>query len=324
MLRLWLGLTDIYNLFHDRDLTPAEVARVSKKPAEAEVGYQGILQLRALHRELDEAVLAAYGWTGQVSLGHDFHEVDTLAENDRVRYTISPAARKEILGRLLALNHERAAQEQASVEAASPKKVVRKPKAAKPQIPDELGLGIDLFGRTTATPTGPDFSLFDQAYPATSADQLVCAIALEFIEWRQPLSSDDHLDALILATHPDLCRVLVSKSAGAKIDALVAPLKSDLAAIGSQGLKWTQCLRYLVEHRRALTVQNTAEGRPISKGGQFDAVRTSLPSGTGGLAAMALTTLEEIRKLQAANSLNPTQLAASSSLTQLHAKYVLT
>ena len=35
MLRLWLGLTDIYNLFHDRDLTPALVAETSGKPAEA-------------------------------------------------------------------------------------------------------------------------------------------------------------------------------------------------------------------------------------------------------------------------------------------------
>jgi hypothetical protein len=100
-------------------------------------------------------------------------------------------------------------------------------------------------------------------------------------------------------------------------------LKSDLATIGSQGLKWTQCVRYLVEHRKALTVQNAAHGRPISKGTQFDAVRATLPSGTGGLAAMALTTLDQLRKLQAANALNPTQLAASSTLTQLHAKYAL-
>lgn len=323
MLRLWLGLTDIYNLFHDRELTPAEVARVSKKPAEADAGYQGVLQLRALHRELDEAVLAAYGWTSQVTLGHDFHEVETLPENDRVRYTVSPAARKEILRRLLALNHERAGQEAAAAAVIVAKKPPRKPKSAKPAIPDELGLGLDLFGRAATTPTGPDFSLFDQAYPATSADQLVCAISLEFIEWRQSLSSDDHLDGLILATHPELCRVLAPQSAGSKINALVVPLQSDLATISSQGLKWTQCVRYLVEHRKALTVQNTANGRPISKGTQFDAVRASLPQGTGGLAAMALTTLDQIRKLQATNSLNPTQLAASSTLTQLHAKYAL-
>ena len=37
---------------------------------------------------------------------HDFYEVDYLSENDRIRYTISPAARKEILKRLLKLNHE--------------------------------------------------------------------------------------------------------------------------------------------------------------------------------------------------------------------------
>lgn len=114
MLRLWLGLTDIYNLFHNRDLTPAIVAKVSGKPEEAEAGYQGILELRKLHRELDEAVLAAYGWS-DLNLGHDFHEVETLPENDRVRYTISPDARKELLKRLLALNHQRAAEEKAKI-----------------------------------------------------------------------------------------------------------------------------------------------------------------------------------------------------------------
>ncbi len=150
MLRLWLGLTDIYNLFHDRDLNPAEVARLSKKPNESEAGYQDILQLRALHRELDEAVLAAYGWTGQVALGHDFHEVETLPESDRVRYTISPAARKEILRRLLALNHERAAQEAAAAAVTVAKKPARKPKAPKAATPDELNLGLDLFGRMDA------------------------------------------------------------------------------------------------------------------------------------------------------------------------------
>lgn len=109
MRELWLGLTDIYNLFHTRDLTPAQVAKVSKKsPDEAESGYQGILELRRLHRELDEAIRDAYGWF-DLDLGHGFHEVETLPENDRVRYTISPAARKEVLKRLLAENHRRAA-----------------------------------------------------------------------------------------------------------------------------------------------------------------------------------------------------------------------
>ena len=137
MRQLWLGLTDIYNLFHTHGLTPERVAKVSKKSKEeAETGYQGILELRRLHRQLDLAIRDAYGWT-DLDLGHDFHEVETLPENDRVRYTISPAARKEVLKRLLALNHERAAQ-QASTQPAKPPKKGRKQKSH-----DSQG---DLFG----------------------------------------------------------------------------------------------------------------------------------------------------------------------------------
>ena len=129
MKSLWLGLTDIYNLFHTRDLTPAEVANVSKKPLpEAEAGYQGILELRRLHRELDLAIRDAYGWT-DLDLGHDFIEVETLPENDRVRYTISPAARKEVLKRLLAENHKRAALQAQAADASAPAKKKRRQKS---------------------------------------------------------------------------------------------------------------------------------------------------------------------------------------------------
>jgi len=137
MQQLWLGLTDIYNLFHTRDLTPERVAKVSKKSLEeADSGYAGIIELRRLHVELDTAIRDAYGWhdpstssgqvlstgSGQVlNLCHDFHEVETLPENDRVRYTISPEARKEVLKRLLLLNHQRAAEQTASAPAAKPK-----------------------------------------------------------------------------------------------------------------------------------------------------------------------------------------------------------
>jgi hypothetical protein len=54
---------------------------------------------------MDETVLKAYGWE-DIDLAHDFYEVDYLPENDRVRYTISSDARKEVLKRLLKLNHE--------------------------------------------------------------------------------------------------------------------------------------------------------------------------------------------------------------------------
>ena len=54
---------------------------------------------------MDNAVREAYGWQG-IDLRHDFYEVDYLPENDRIRFTIHPDARKEVLKRLLELNHK--------------------------------------------------------------------------------------------------------------------------------------------------------------------------------------------------------------------------
>ena len=84
MARLKEGLTKIYNRIHN--------------PNEDE---PGILELRKLALELDKAVLNAYGW-GELELEHGFHET-----SQGIRYTISEAARIEVLDRLLELNHAR-------------------------------------------------------------------------------------------------------------------------------------------------------------------------------------------------------------------------
>jgi hypothetical protein len=108
------GLTATYNRFH----TPYEVSH-------------DIAALRALHVEMDNAVAAAYGWS-DLDLGHGFHQT-----KQGIRYTISEAARRTVLDRLLALNHERHAQEQAAAGASS--KPARKPKDRK-HAPDQKDL----------------------------------------------------------------------------------------------------------------------------------------------------------------------------------------
>lgn len=135
-----LGLTKIYNQFHNQylqlDVASLEANLFQKSygketwnlynhlkiKKEGNVSYEEavplIFELRRLHKEMDEAVLAAYGWHEDsekwgkaIELRHDFYEVDYLPENDRVRYTIHPEARKEVLKRLLLLNHERFEEE---------------------------------------------------------------------------------------------------------------------------------------------------------------------------------------------------------------------
>jgi hypothetical protein len=85
------GLTKTYNRFHDSDETDSDIQK-----------------LRKLHVEIDKAVAAAYGWR-DLDFGHDHYPT-----KQGVRFTISEAARREVLGRLLKLNHERYAEEVAN------------------------------------------------------------------------------------------------------------------------------------------------------------------------------------------------------------------
>jgi uncharacterized protein (DUF433 family) len=101
-----LGITKIYNFSHFKYLTSVDIELQCKQPREiCEQAQLDIIKLRELHTKMDHAVLEAYGWQN-IQLRHNFHEVDYLPENDRVRYTIHSEAREEILRRLLELNHE--------------------------------------------------------------------------------------------------------------------------------------------------------------------------------------------------------------------------
>ncbi len=118
MFGMQLGLTKTYNLFHSNaivakqeNVLDKQVVFLKKHLERTSTNFiydealQNIIKLRELHVQIDEAVLEAYEWT-DIQLRHDFYEVDYLPENDRIRYTIHPEARKEILKRLLALNHK--------------------------------------------------------------------------------------------------------------------------------------------------------------------------------------------------------------------------
>ncbi|MCC5670863.1 hypothetical protein LC653_45740 [Nostoc sp. CHAB 5784] len=82
------GLTKTYNRFHNPDETAADIQ-----------------QLRELHIEMDNAVAGAYGWQ-DLELSHGFHQT-----KQGLRFTISETARREVLDRLLELNHQRYAEE---------------------------------------------------------------------------------------------------------------------------------------------------------------------------------------------------------------------
>lgn len=93
MLSRQTGLTKTYNLVFDPDCADEDIE-----------------ELRRIHRAVDEATIRAYGWEGRTEavggLDHGFHKVGR-----ETRYTIGPAAQREVLDSLLELNHERYAEE---------------------------------------------------------------------------------------------------------------------------------------------------------------------------------------------------------------------
>jgi hypothetical protein len=116
------GLTEIYNRFHNPDETADDITK-----------------LRELHRQLDSTVAAAYGWielaaNQGAALRHDFHET-----KQGMRWTLHPDVRRDILDRLIALNHVRHAEEFAA-GLHDKKAGKKKPAAARPQ---ELELALE-------------------------------------------------------------------------------------------------------------------------------------------------------------------------------------
>ncbi|MCP3013131.1 hypothetical protein NGM33_07275 [Nocardiopsis dassonvillei] len=93
MLSRNTGLTKTYNLVFDPNCNDSD-----------------IVELRAIHRAIDEATIRAYDWEDRIEavggLDHGFHKVGR-----ETRYTIGPAAQREVLDSLLELNHERYAEE---------------------------------------------------------------------------------------------------------------------------------------------------------------------------------------------------------------------
>ncbi|MER7760235.1 DNA methyltransferase [Streptomyces sp. NPDC097619] len=96
MLTRGIGLTATYNLVHD------------EKCAE-----EDIVELREIHRAIDDEVARAYGWDDLLSqpgaLDHGFHDT-----RQGPRYTVGPVVRQEILDRLLEENQRRYAAEVAA------------------------------------------------------------------------------------------------------------------------------------------------------------------------------------------------------------------
>ncbi|MDO3523974.1 Eco57I restriction-modification methylase domain-containing protein [Ralstonia pseudosolanacearum] len=125
------GLTRLYKLVHSPSCTDADVETI-----------------RRIHREIDHEVACAYGWS-DVLLDHGFHVAGYIVDADKLRYTVSEAARVELMHRLSTQNRKRYREEleaapsvdAVQAERSTPLKRAGRPaakKAAAPSVQPQL------------------------------------------------------------------------------------------------------------------------------------------------------------------------------------------
>ena len=167
---LQLGLTSIYNRFHDESDQSSDFNK-----------------LRELHQKLDSVVAASYGIS--FPLEHGFHDT-----KQGRRFTISPTARREVIRHLLMLNRERYEEDVAQGLHGSVGGATRLPPRARraaETVPSQPSLD---FGspRTTTAQDGPpatailDFLRTHHRWYAKS--DIVTAIGITDGQWNAAIA----------------------------------------------------------------------------------------------------------------------------------------
>lgn len=251
------GLTKTYGRLSNPDETAANIQK-----------------LRDLHVEMDQAVAAAYGWT-DLALDHGFHET-----KQGVRFTISEPARREVLQRLLKLNHERYAEEVAAGlhEKKKPAKAATKPKKAAKK------------------PLVASASLFDMgddaSFPVTEQDKFLCGLVCNLVATEPGLPATAYLDSLVIALgHERHKRLLTGKDrTNFAKQCKAIPLASGGTA---QQIPWND-VRSVLSLRKAITVNANL----IQQGAELEAVRKSYPAVAPELATLLRKAAAELRDLQ--------------------------
>lgn len=237
------GLTKTYNRFHDADETAADIQK-----------------LRTLHVEMDNAVAAAYGWT-DLDLCHGFHETK---QGDR--FTISESARREVLARLLKLNHERYAEEVAqglhepkAKRAAGGKKKSRK--------------GATKIASALVAPTLFDMTAVDTAFPSTDRDRLLCGLLCDLVAAQPGLPSTAYLDAMVIVLRYKRHSRLLVGSEQTQFAALSGKLPKKCVQSDDR-LPWTELVELLAQ-QDAIRRQ---DGTTLIDGGRLAEVRKAYPN----------------------------------------------
>lgn len=140
-----------------------------------------------------------------------------------------------------------------------------------------------------------EFPEMEMVYPANDKDRAVCAAALAIVECSGTISSMEHLDALFLVTHPDMCKNLLGQKESRALSTAMKSAPKELFVSKGQPIRWKECRDYL-EELGAITIARGAHDQFIHAGTAFASIKAGLPAGTDGVVKYALEAVEHVRE----------------------------
>lgn len=161
------------------------------------------------------------------------------------------------------------------------------------------------------------------SYPATETDKAICAAALAIVEQADGLSSMDHLDALLLSSHPEWCKLFLDQKDHVALSRAVASAPKELFVSAGQSLRWKECRDYLEDQRKGITVDHMQTDQAISFGIDFIKVKNSFPPGTDKAVKFALKALKHVKEIRDDVSLSQELKTVLQGMIQQHKYYSL-
>ena len=123
----------------------------------------------------------------------------------------------------------------------------------------------------------------------------------------------DHLDALILAVRPELCRIFLSKSDQHSFDTAMASAPKILWSDNRLNIHWKECRDHL-EARKAIYIRHGLKDQPIEVGSEFSTVQASFPRHVEKIALVALNALAKVNELRKSRAAVTSEEAKSLSI----------
>lgn len=161
------------------------------------------------------------------------------------------------------------------------------------------------------------------SYPVVDADMAVNAAALAIIEQAGEISSIDHLDALLLVTHPEWCKAFLDSSDQKRLDTALPNAPAALCVDNAASIRWKDCRDYL-EQRGALNVARDKTVQLLSAGRDLTTVRASLPRNVDEVVALAMKALRQVQRVRDNVAAAPRhQQPALRMFVQQHGEYRL-